>query len=47
MQSDILKGWLTKLHVLANLALSQLLDFVWRGECPIPIQHIVLAEQVL
>lgn len=29
-------------HVLATLALSQLIDFVWRGECPSPIYQVVL-----
>jgi hypothetical protein len=32
-------------HVLATLALSQLLDFVWQGKCPAPISQIIFAEK--
>jgi hypothetical protein len=34
-------------HYLAKLAVKQLCDCVWLGECPPPISDVILAEQVL
>jgi ribonuclease HI len=31
-------------HMLATLALSQLINYVWRGACPSVIHHIVMTE---
>jgi ribonuclease HI len=33
-------------HMLATLALSQLINCIWRGACPSVIHHIVMTEQV-
>jgi hypothetical protein len=33
-------------HTLSKMAVTQFLDTIWMEDCPLCIQHIVLAEQV-
>ncbi len=34
-------------YALAKLVVNQLLNCVWVGECPLPIQPIIIVEQVI